>query len=289
MNLFITWDVTPEIIEGWKTPNFYGLLFVTGLVLAFFVVKRFYKRDQMSDESLDKLVIYMVLATIIGARLGHVLFYGPYFDHTDAQGLFQRGYFSHPVDILKVWEGGLASHGGILAVVIASYLYARRVINKPVVWVLDRLTAPGAIAACFIRLGNLVNSEIVGEPTNVPWAFSFPYYYNDVLGKYDPTPRHPAQLYEAISYLLIFGIMLFLINKKQILKWPGKAFGWFMVLLFTARFLVEFIKIGQAERDAGMFLNTGQWLSIPFILIGIYFIFRQVKPKGLPTESTDLA
>ena len=278
MNLFITWDVTPQLIEGWKTPNLYGLLFVTGLILAFIVSKKLYKRDLMPDESLDKLVMYMVIATIVGARLGHVFFYGPYFDHIDLNGVFQRGYFSHPLDIFKVWEGGLASHGGILAIVIASYFYSKKVVKKPIVWTMDRLAAPGAIAACFIRLGNLVNSEIVGEPTNVSWAFSFPYYYNDVLKEYDPTPRHPAQLYEAICYFLIFVIMLFLIYKKDMLKIPGKVFGWFMVLLFTARFSVEFIKIGQAERDAGMFLNTGQWLSIPFILVGIYFILRKVKP-----------
>lgn len=275
MNLTIVWDVTPEIIKGYKTPNFYGLLFVTGLILGFFVIKRFYKRENMSDEALDKLVIYMVLATIIGARLGHVLFYGPYFDHTDLNGAFQRGYFSHPLDIFKVWEGGLASHGGVLAILIACYLYAKKVVKKPMIWILDRIAAPGAIAAGFIRLGNLVNSEIVGVPTDVPWAFSFPYYYNEALGNYDPVPRHPAQLYEAISYLLIFGILLFLINKKDLFKVPGRVFGWFLILLFSARFFVEFIKIGQAERDAGMFLNTGQWLSIPFIIVGLYFAFRK--------------
>jgi phosphatidylglycerol---prolipoprotein diacylglyceryl transferase len=279
MNLFITWDVKPELIEGWKTPNLYGLLFVLGLILAFFVSKRLYKRDNMSEESLDKLVMYMVIATIVGARLGHVFFYGPYFDHIDVNGVFQRGYFSHPLDIFKVWEGGLASHGGILAIVIASYFYSKRVVKKSWLWTMDRLAAPGAIAGCFIRLGNLVNSEIVGEPSNAPWAFSFPYYWNDVLKEYDPTPRHPAQLYEALCYLAIFGLMLFLIYKKDMLKSEGKVFGWFMIVLFSARFLVEFIKIGQAERDAGLFLNTGQWLSIPFILVGIYVVFRKSKPE----------
>ena len=145
MNLAITWDVTPEIIDGWKTPNLYGLLFVTGLIFAFLVVKRMYKREGMSEDTLDKLVIYMVLATIIGARLGHVFFYGPYFDHIDIQGIAQRGYFSHPLDIFKVWEGGLASHGGVLAILIAAYFYSKRVVKKPIVWTLDKLAAPGAI------------------------------------------------------------------------------------------------------------------------------------------------
>lgn len=284
MNLAIVWDVTPEIIPGYKTPNLYGLLFVSGLILGFFVVKRFFKRENMSEESLDKLVIYMVLATILGARFGHVFFYGPYFDHTDVNGVFQRGYFSHPLDMFKVWEGGLASHGGVLAILVALYFYSKKVVKKPMIWILDRIAAPGAIAAGFIRLGNLVNSEIVGEPTNGPWAISFPHYYNELIGNYDPTPRHPAQLYEAISYLIIFGILMFLINKKDFFKLPGRIFGWFLILLFSARFLVEFIKIGQAERDAGLFLNTGQWLSIPFILVGIYFVFRKLEVASQKSE-----
>ncbi|MEJ6799417.1 MAG: prolipoprotein diacylglyceryl transferase [Crocinitomicaceae bacterium] len=282
MNLAITWDVTPEIIDGWKTPNLYGLLFVTGLISAFLVVKRMYKREGMSEDTLDKLVIYMVLATIIGARLGHVFFYGPYFDHIDIQGIAQRGYFSHPLDIFKVWEGGLASHGGVLAILIAAYFYSKRVVKKPIVWTLDKLAAPGAIAACFIRLGNLVNSEIVGVPNDKPWAFSFPHYYNDLTHALDPTPRHPAQLYEAIAYLLIFFVMMYLYYKKDLVKIPGRILGWFLILLFSARFFIEFIKIGQAERDAGLFLNTGQWLSIPFVLVGIYLVVRKVK--GLNEE-----
>ncbi len=282
MNLTIVWDVTPEIIEGWKTPNLYGLLFVTGLILAFFVAKRSYKKENMSDDSLDKLVVYMVLATIIGARLGHVFFYGPYFDHVDAYGVMQTGYFSHPLDIFKVWEGGLASHGGVLAVIIAAYIYSKKVVKKPILWVLDKLAAPGAIAACFIRLGNLVNSEIVGEPTNVPWAFSFPHYWNDVTKQFDATPRHPAQLYEALAYFAIFIIILFLYYKKDLVKIPGRILGWFLILLFSARFFIEFIKIGQAERDAGLILNTGQWLSIPFILVGLYLLLR--KKEELAAE-----
>ncbi len=134
-----------------------------------------------------------------------------------------------------------------------------------------------AIAACFIRLGNLVNSEIVGVPTDKPWAFSFPNYYNDVIHALDPTPRHPAQLYEALAYLLIFFVMMYLYYKKDLVKIPGRILGWFLILLFSTRFFIEFIKIGQAERDAGLFVNTGQWLSIPFVLVGIYLVVRKVK------------
>lgn len=285
---FIHWDVTPELIEGWKTPNWYGLLFVTGLTLGYFVIKRMFKREGVADEVLDKLVIYMVLATIIGARLGHVLFYGPYFDGVSPDtGMMERGYFSHPLDIFKVWEGGLASHGGILAVAIALVIFAKRVSYKPIMWGLDRLTAPGAIAGCFIRLGNLVNSEIVGNTTDVPWAFKFKYHDCPVCS-WDLIPaRHPAQLYEAIAYLLIFLVMIYLYWKKNATNRPGVLFGTFMILLFSARFIIEFFKIGQTARDEVYAINTGQMLSIPFIVLGIVVLYRALKKPAIEeTNST---
>lgn len=276
--LAIRWDVTPEIIDGWKTPNFYGLLFITGLILGYFVVKRMYKKAEMPDESLDKLVLYMVIATIVGARLGHVLFYGPYFG--------PDGYFSHPLSILKVWEGGLASHGGAIAILIALYFYSKKIIKKPLLWILDRIAAPIAIAATFIRLGNLMNSEIVGDVTDVPWAFEFVNYFNEDLMMFDPSPRHPAQLYEAIAYLIIFGILMFLFWKKQAYKKPGIVFGTFLVLLFSARFFIEFIKMGQTARDAVYPINTGQMLSIPFVLAGIYIIYRAISKGEVQDQIT---
>ena len=189
MNLYITWDVTPEIVEGWKTPNYYGLLFVSGLVLGYFVVKRMFKREGIHEKYLDKLVLYTVIATIVGARLGHVFFYGPYWDVVDSNGVvLQEGYLSHPMSIIKVWEGGLASHGGVIAILIALWMYSKYVVKLPMMWVLDRIVVGIAIAGCFIRLGNLMNSEIVGIPTDVPWAFSFPHFYNDETGFFDKTP-----------------------------------------------------------------------------------------------------
>lgn len=272
---FITWDVSPELIEGWKTPNWYGILFVTGLILGYYVVKRIFKKEGISEQYLDKLVMYMVVATIVGARLGHVLFYGPYFDVVSPEGVvLEHGYFSHPLDIFKIWEGGLASHGGAIAILIALIIYSKRVIHKPMLWILDRTAAPIAIGGAFIRLGNLVNSEIVGDPTNVPWAFSFVNYFNEDLGMYDPTPRHPAQLYESLSYLAIFAFLLFLYWKKDAWKKSGLLFGWFLILLFGARFLIEFVKLGQTARDEVWALNTGQILSIPFVLAGIYLLFK---------------
>ena len=279
MNLVINWDVTPEIIEGWATPNYYGLLFVTGLMIGYFVTRRAFKREGIDEKYLDKLVLYVVIATIVGARLGHVLFYGPYWDQFDGDVLTQEGYFSHPLTILKVWEGGLASHGGAIAVLIALWLYSRNVVKLPILWILDRIVAPIAIAACFIRFGNLMNSEIVGDPTNVPWAFSFPNYWNDETRMYDSTPRHPAQLYEAFSYILIFFFLLFLFWKKKMYEKPGVLFGVFLITLFTARFFIEFIKLGQTERDAVLPINTGQILSIPFILAGIYILWRGLKKE----------
>lgn len=266
--LAIHWDVNPEIIEGWKTPNYYGLLFVTGLVLGYFVIRKMFRKEDISDALLDKLVLYVVIATIVGARLGHVIFYGPHWG--------PDGYFSNPLSIFKVWEGGLASHGGAIALVIALLLYAKRVIHKPALWIFDRIAAPIAIAGMFIRLGNLMNSEIVGDPTNVPWAFEFVNYVND-FGFFDPTPRHPAQLYEAICYLFIFALLMFMFWKRNAWKRPGMLFGTFLILLFSARFFIEFVKVGQSEFDESLIINTGQWLSIPFVLAGMFILWRSIK------------
>jgi phosphatidylglycerol---prolipoprotein diacylglyceryl transferase len=282
-NLAINWDVSPEIIEGYKTPNWYGLLFVSGLIIGYFLMKKVFKKEKISDEVLDKLVMYMVLATIVGARLGHVFFYGPYFDKITPDGLvIERGYFSHPLDILKVWEGGLASHGGAIVIAFALWYFSKKVIQKPIIWILDRIAPSIAIAAAFIRLGNLANSEIVGNETSVAWGFKF--MRNDCYPPFDcswvdiPT-RHPAQLYESISYIIIFLVLVFLFWKKEAWKKQGMIFGLFLTLLFTARFLVEFVKLGQTERDASMFINTGQMLSIPFILVGLYLFFKALSKK----------
>jgi prolipoprotein diacylglyceryl transferase len=229
----------------------------------------------------------MVLATIIGARLGHVIFYGPHFDSFDSEGiLLERGYFSHPLDIFKVWEGGLASHGAAIAILLALFYYSKKVIHKPFLWILDRISAPIAIGGTFIRLGNLVNHEMVGVETDVPWGFRF--LHHDCLYPYvcswEAIPvRHPAQLYEAICYFIAFFVLLFLFWKKELWKKPGVVFGAFLIFIFGARILVEFFKLGQSELDDSIAamsgLNTGQWLSVPLVLTGIYLIFKGLK-KG---------
>jgi prolipoprotein diacylglyceryl transferase len=275
MFLGIDWKVDAQLIDGWNTPNLYGLLFVSGLIIGFFVIKRMFKSEGISEEWLDKLLVYMVVATILGARLGHVLFYGPYFG--------EGGYFSNPLSILYVWEGGLASHGGAIAILIALYLYSRKVSKRSMFWILDRVVAPIAIAGGFIRLGNLVNHEIIGKPTDLPWGFKF---YNEHIsnmvlqnGELVHVYRHPAQLYEAISYFVIFLLLLFLFWKTNLKQKTGFIFGVFLVVLWGARFLVEFVKIPQESYDLGIALNTGQLLSIPFIFAGFIIIFLANKGK----------
>jgi len=271
----IQWDVTPQLIDGWDTPNLYGLLFVTGLILGYFVIRRMFKKEGVPEQKLDTLVLYVIIATIVGARLGHVFFYGPYWG--------SEGYLSHPYNIIKIWEGGLASHGGIIAIFIALYIYSRRVSKKPFLWIMDRISAPVAIACVFIRLGNLVNSEIVGKQTDLPWGFKFIHNPESVpmmrgqIGWEDVMVRHPSQLYEALAYLSIFFVLMFLYWKRDAWKKSGLLFGWGLLLLFGARFLVEFTKEPQVTERGEWLLNTGQLLSIPFLFVGAYIIWRARK------------
>ena len=273
----IHWAVDSQLIDGWRTPNLYGLLFVSGIIMGYFVIRKMFRAEQVEDKILDTLVTYMVLATIIGARLGHVLFYGPYWDKIANGQIVERGYFSHPGDIVKIWEGGLASHGAAIAILIALYIFTKKVSKRPYIWILDRIAAPIAIAATFIRLGNLVNHEMVGYVTDVPWAFEFQYFFNEAIGNYDPTPRHPAQLYEAICYFISFGVLLYLYWKLKKWQQPGFVFGSFLILIFGSRIICEFFKLGQTARDYTLPLNTGQLLSIPLVIAGIYLVVKAAK------------
>jgi len=209
--------------------------------------------------------------------LGHVLFYGPYWDKIANGQIVERGYFSHPGDIVKIWEGGLASHGAAIAILIALFIFTKKVSKRSYIWILDRIAAPIAIAATFIRLGNLVNHEMVGYVTDVPWAFEFVYFYNEAIGNYDPTPRHPAQLYEAICYFISFGVLLYLYWKLKKWQQPGFVFGSFLILIFGSRIICEFFKLGQTARDYSLPLNTGQLLSIPLVIAGIYLVMKAAK------------
>ncbi len=290
---YITWDVNPEIISDPIPVRYYGLCFVMGFILGYPVVKKIFVREGVKEELLDKLLLYSMIATIVGARLGHVLFYGPY--HT-ADG---TGYFDDPISILKVNEGGLASHGGVIGLIIAMILYSRYASKKHVLWGLDRLSIGGALAAGFIRIGNLFNSEIAGKITDSSLGWYFPRYVSPEGSQYQGVSdadlalkfahesginpadahvlRYPTQIYESLAYLTIFGILLLLYWKRDAGRYLGRITGWFLVMLFTVRVLVEFIKENQDAMDANSVLNKGQLLSLPFIAIGLVLIWYSYR------------
>ena len=264
--LYITWDVNPSVIPAWNMPRWYGVMWAVGFYLGFMILNKMYKKEKVPADWMDKTFIYILVAGILGARLGHCLFYQPDI------------YLANPIEILKIWEGGLASHGGALGIIIAVYFLNKRVIHQSMLWILDRLVVPTALAACLIRLGNLFNHEIVGAPTDLPWGFYF------TLNDAEIVPRHPAQLYEAIAYLLVFGLLIFLYWKTNASRLTGFLLGIFFTLSFGARFLIEFIKEDQVDFEASMTLNMGQILSIPLALFGFYLVFKNLKglKKGEP-------
>lgn len=258
---FIHWNVDPEIFHiGSLSVRWYGLLFATGFLFGYNIGERMFKFEGTDLKWLESLFIYLLVATVIGARLGHVLFY-------------DWGYYSqHPGEILKVWHGGLASHGGALGIFVALIVWSKKVSKRSVFWVLDRVVVPTALVAAMIRTGNLMNSEIYGHQTDLPWGFIF------VRGdKLNDVPCHPTQIYEALSYLFTFGMMMFLFFKTNYRKKEGFLVGLFFVLVFASRFLIEFIKLDQETFEAGMALNMGQLLSIPFVLGGLFLMFRAIK------------
>ena len=244
--------------------RWYGLLFATGFYLGYLIMRRFFLKEGIPEEHLDKLTLYVVLSTVIGARLGHCLFYQPDF------------YLSHPIEILKIWKGGLASHGAAIAIPLGLVLYSRRVSQRSPLWILDRIVITVALGGVLIRLGNLMNSEIVGAPTDVPWAFVFERLSNN------PQPRHPSQIYESLSYLIIFMTLYRTYVRLDGHVPYGRIFGMFLVLVFGARFLLEFTKEVQVAFERGMPLNMGQLLSIPFVLTGVYFWYRSHQPSAAP-------
>lgn len=260
---YITWDIDPDIftIPFINHPvRWYGLLFAFAFLISQQIMYFIYKRDGRPATEVDTLTVYAVVATIVGARLGHVLFYDPIH------------YFQNPIKILMVWEGGLASHGGVIGILIAIYLFARKT-NANYLWVLDRVSIVASLTFCIIRLGNLMNSEMIGTPTNLPWAFIFT--------RVDDVPRHPAQLYEAIHYFIWF-IVLFLVwyRLKDRMK-IGLLFSWSLIILFSLRFVDEFFKLDQVDFEGSMILNMGQLLSIPFILTGVLLlIFKVYNNQG---------
>jgi len=257
---YIHWDINPEIVGFWGLSiRYYGVLFASAFFFGYLIMQKIFKKEGLPVELLDKLTVYVALGTIIGARLGHCLFYDPSY------------YLSNPIEILKIWRGGLASHGAAIGILIALYYFSKKN-KKPYLWILDRIVIVVALAGFFIRMGNLMNSEIYGIPTNLPWGFIF-------VRRGEVIPKHPTQIYEALSYLLIFILLYSIYNKKGTNVRQGFIFSIFLILLFSVRFLIEFIKEVQVDFEQNMTLNMGQWLSIPFILIGIYLLYRSYKQK----------
>lgn len=257
----IEWNVSPEIFSiGPLSVRWYGVLFALSFVIGFQIIHWIYKREHKPENDLNDMIWYMILGTIIGARLGHCMFYNPNY------------YLTHPIEILKVWQGGLASHGAAIGILFCIYLYSRRKKDQPFLYVMDRLVIAVAVGGFLIRMGNLFNSEIIGKPADLPWAFIFVQINEKV-------PRHPAQLYEAIAYLVSFFILFFYYKKNTGKFKEGYIFGLFLILVFVSRFLIEFVKEDQSLFEKGMILNMGQILSIPLILLGIYFLLRKNKKE----------
>lgn len=272
MNGVLNWNVDPVIY--WITDSFplkyYGALFACGLLLGYYIVRNIYKKENLSIENLDSLLVYVIVGTILGARLGHVFFYEPEY------------FMQHPVEILLpiketagvykfVGYQGLASHGGSIGVLIALVLYCRKYHVK-FLWLLDKMAVGVPVTGAFIRFGNFMNSEIYGKATNGNWGV--------VFQRDDMIPRHPTQLYEAFAYLVIFGVLFKMYKSERIRNANGLIFGTFLTLLFLARFIIEFFKENQESFENNMLFNMGQLLSIPFIIIGIVLIVLKSRQKN---------
>ena len=249
---YFRWNADPILLNlGPLHLYWYGLLFVGSFIVGSWILKWIYLREGKDPEVLESLFVYIIIGASVGARLVHCFFYDPSY------------YLSHPMKIFAVWEGGLASHGGVMGVLLATWLFARKE-KESFTWLLSRLAIPAALSGAAIRIGNFMNSEIVGKPTDVPWAI--------VFERVDNLPRHPSQLYESLAYLIIFVFLLFVYRSVK----PAFATKilpalWF-ITIFTVRFFLEFVKTKQAAYNVDQVLTTGQWLSIPFILLGLVWL-----------------
>ncbi len=265
---YILWDIDPIIIHGFGFLRWYGLCWAIGMMLGYQIMLKIYRVEGIPAVELDKLTIYLMVGGIVGARVGHILFYEPMY------------YLNHPIEILPIrikpsfqFTGlaGLASHGGIFGALLALYLYTKK-FKKDYLWLLDRLVISGAFLGGFIRIGNLMNSEIIGIPTQLPWAIIF--------HRIDDIPRHPTQLYEALFYLTLSLILFLIWKSKRANNYKGFLFGLGLSLIFFQRFLIEFLKENQVEFENQLQLNMGQTLSIPLILIGLLIMVWSIKSSS---------
>lgn len=260
--LSIVWNANPDLISfGPITIRWYGLMFAIGFLLGYMIVARMFRHEGAPEKWLGTLLIYLIVATVVGARLGHVFFY-------------QWDYYSqHLSEIPKVWEGGLASHGGAVACMLAVCLFSWFTAHKPVSWTMDKVVIPIALTGGLIRLGNLMNSEIYGTVTDLPWGFIF-------VRDGQTLPMHPTQIYEATAYFVLFGLLMWMYWKRNAEERPYLITGVFFLWVFAARFLIEFVKNPQEEWEASMTLNMGQLLSIPFIIFGLgCIVYAMMRPR----------
>ena len=273
---FITWDVDPILIHlGPLAIRWYGLLWAIGIYATLLITTKLFKHEKLPLEWVDKLFIYTVVGTIVGARLGHCFFYEwkllpepvSFLGMTFSYG---NHYLSHPWELLYIWHGGLASHGGAIGILIAMILFNKNVSKKGINWIFDRLLIGVCLCGASIRFGNLMNSEIYGSATSLPWGFLF-------VRTGETQPMHPTQIYEMIYCLITFAVVWMLYWKKEAYKKNGLIFGVFLIGIFGSRFALEFIKNNQEVFESNLSLNMGQILSLPFIIWGIWLIFRSLK------------
>lgn len=279
--LSVTWDVDPTLftILG-REIRWYGLFWVIGLIVAVYIVQKIFKQEDLPEKWFDSLFVYMMVGIIAGARLGHCLFYEPGY------------YLAHPVEILKVWEGGLASHGGVIGIIIAVWLYSRKVTKQSMLWTFDRVMVPTGFTAAMIRLGNLMNHEIYGGPTDQPWGFRFIDNLHQWMRGAEPIytePSHPTQIYEAAAYLVVFVLTMYLYWNTDAKHRKGLITGIGILIIFLFRFFVEFIKNVQVDSEIALRESTGlilgQWLSIPFIIWGIWLIVAALRHPALQADT----
>jgi prolipoprotein diacylglyceryl transferase len=300
------WNPIEGIEIGNFTIRFYSLMFVISFLLGWYVMKKIYEKDGIGEDKLDKIFLYSFIAILLGARLGHVIFYQSELFKEDPLSILLP--ISTKPSLHFTGFAGLASHGAAIAMIIAMFIYSKKVVNMPVLWTLDRVVLPVSLGAVFVRLGNFFNSEIVGKTTDHPFGIRF---IQDAISKReaisitqipdyheayhaiatDPSytkvmdlvvAKHPAQLYEAVGYVFVFTFLMFMYWKTNAKEQQGKIFGWFLVVLWSIRFIVEFVKESQGgfeKYPMFQFLSTGQWLSIPFIIIGVYLIWYSLKSK----------
>ena len=264
---YITWNADPVLFDGFITLRWYSLAFMVGFLVGYEIVARIFKHEGAPERWLGILLMWVVAGTIIGARLGHVFFY-----EWDV-------YSQDPIKILYVWQGGLASHGGTIGIILAVLLFSLITTRRSPLWTFDRLVIPIALVGGLIRLGNLMNSEIFGHATTLPWGFKF-VRSAEWHQLYEGLACHPTQIYEALCYFALFALLMWLYWKKNAECRPGLIFGIFLIGIFTPRFFIEFIKNDQVAFESTMTLNMGHWLSLPFVALGIFFVVRaMMRPK----------